>query len=266
MRIVLSSPQRNLLAAAALLLFLAAPSQAQVAPHVAASSSGAASGGNAPNYVVSIRDLSIPQRARDAFADGSRLLAKTDFAASAGKFQRAIARYAGYYEAYFFLGIAEMNLGRATDAEKDFEKSLALSGGNYAQPEFGLGQLLCDRGQFTEARAAIQHGLEIDGASWFGNYSYARALFGLGDLENAEKHALQALAAKADFAEAYLLLADVHSRENSSVKVLDDLDRYIALDRDAQTRANAQAVRENLRKALSQDLSLETSAATQPQP
>jgi tetratricopeptide (TPR) repeat protein len=261
MKILLLSTPLRLLAAVVVLAFLPTPSPAQVAPRSAATRDVHASGSDAPNYVVSVRELSIPQRARDAFADGSRLLAKTDFAASADKFQRAIAKYAGYYEAYFFLGIAEMNLDRAADAEKDFEKSLDLSGGNYAQPEFGLGQLLCDRGQFAEARAAIQHGLEIDGASWFGNYSYARALFGLGDLENAEKRALQALAAKADFAEAYLLLADVHSRENNSSRVLDDLDRYIALDRAAQTRAKAQAVRENLRKALSQ----ETSAAVPPQ-
>ena len=51
-------------------------------------------------YAVSVRELSIPPKALHAFEQGVELLAKKDPAGSLPHFQRAIAEYAGYYEAY----------------------------------------------------------------------------------------------------------------------------------------------------------------------
>jgi len=249
---------RRVLAAAAVLFFLPAWLPAQVGGGAGGARAAADA---APDYLVSLRDLSIPSRARDAFQEGNRRLAKADFLHSAQQFQRAIARFADYYEAYFYLGISEMNLGQPEEAEKDFQKSLELSAGRYAQADFGLGLLWCDRGNFSDAMTPIQKGLDLDNDSWFGYYAQARALFGLDRLRDAEKSARQALARKADLADAYLLLADVHSRENSTAMVLQDLDEYIACDPDSSTRAKARKVRKKIAEKYPPALSTDTRAA-----
>src|SRR5690242_9912030 len=56
--------------------------------------------------VVSVRELSMPQKARDAMNKGMNLLyQKSDYPGSIKQFQRAIQAYPNYYEAYAHMGV-----------------------------------------------------------------------------------------------------------------------------------------------------------------
>src|SRR6267378_7857941 len=123
------------------------------------------------NYVVSVRELSIPPKALHAFQRGVELLAKKDAARSVPQFQRAIAEFANFYEAYYKMGVAELKLWRIADAEQAFRKSIALSGGQYAHPLLALGAVLNYQQEFAEAEAVIRTGLDLDPTSWTGHYS-----------------------------------------------------------------------------------------------
>src|SRR6202163_2976444 len=61
-------------------------------------------------HVVSVRELSIPPKALRAYQKGVERLAKDDPAGSLPHFQRAVAEFATYYEAYFEIGAAELKL------------------------------------------------------------------------------------------------------------------------------------------------------------
>jgi tetratricopeptide (TPR) repeat protein len=202
------------------------------------------------NYVIPVRELAIPSNARDSLQNGNRLLAKSDFSGAASQFQRAIAGFPNYYEAYFLLGIADLKMDREGDAEKAFRKALEFSDGRYALPYFGLGLVLCGEKDFAQAAIEAQMGLDLDSEGWFGYYAQGRALFGLGRLDEAEKSARDLIARKADLAEAYLLLADIHQQQNRTVELLTDLDEYIALDDDKATRKRAQDIRDNLQRSI----------------
>jgi tetratricopeptide (TPR) repeat protein len=215
----------------------------------------------ARSYLISERELSIPSRARDLLQDGNRRLARSDFSGAATEFQRAVATFPDYYEAYFLLGIADMKIYREGDAEKAFRKAMELSDGRYALAHFGLGLALCAQENFAEAAAETQVGLELDSESWFGYYAQGRALFGLGRLEEAEKSARELISRKADLAEAYLLLADIHEQQHRNAELLTDLDAYIALDDDSATRNRARDIRDGVQRALSR-----MSKVTTPQP
>jgi len=245
--IIPSTYALGLLLGFAILLLLPAGALAQQFPGRA---------GETPNtadkFVVSVRDLKIPLQARDAFLEANRRLARNDFSGGVYLLRRAIAKFPDYYEAYFLLGIAEISTDHQADAETAFRKAIVLSAGaRYAQPYFALGLLLCDQKHFTEAVETIQAGLDLDGDDWSGHFGMGRALLGLDRLEDAEKSVRRSIAVRADLREGYLLLADIHARQNDQSAVLQDLDDYIALDPDEAMRNRVRSVRDDIQRSLS---------------
>jgi len=172
-------------------------------------------------------------------------LAKKDPAGSLPHFQRAVAEYAGYYEAYDRIGAADLKLSRYQDAEQAFRKSVDVSGGQYAHPLLALGAILDEHGQFTEAESVTRRGLALDPESWRGHYYLALALYGLNRVAESEKSAYEALHWKADFPEAYLLLAEVHSRKEDYRSLVSDLNEYLRLAPDGPASVGVKTLRES---------------------
>jgi len=179
-------------------------------------------------------------------------------------FQRAISEYAGYYEAYDRIGVADLILWRVPDAEQAFRKSMEVSGGQYAHPLFALGAILDDRKEFPEAATVTRKGLDLDPDSWRGHYYLGLALFGLNRLEEAEKSARDALLRKSDFSKAYLLLADIHRREKDYPSLVSDLNEYLRLSPDGPDSGWAQELRDSAKRVIFESSS--TTALAQPQP
>jgi tetratricopeptide (TPR) repeat protein len=216
------------------------------------------------NYSVSVRELSIPPKAAHAFEQGIACLAKKDAAASLPHFQRAILEFPGYYEAYDKIGSANLRLWHVTEAEQAFRKSIELSDGRFAHPLFALGAILDDQEEFAEAETLTRKGLELDPDSWTGHYYLGLALFGLSRLEEAEKSIHEAIRQKLDFAQARLLLADIHNREKDFRSLLGDLNEYLELAPDGPASARVKALRESAQRILLEPQS--TSALAQPLP
>ena len=63
------------------------------------------------DYTVSVRELRIPGKARNAFERGLERLAKNDADGSRTQFARATATFPDYYEAYYHMGVADLRLG-----------------------------------------------------------------------------------------------------------------------------------------------------------
>src|ERR1700730_6018544 len=95
------------------------------------------------NYVVSVQDLKMAGKGREAFDKGSRLLENGDTTGSLPYLEKAIAQYPDHYLAYYDLGVAHSRLGHTADAEQAFQKAIDLTKGNFALPHFGLGDVLC---------------------------------------------------------------------------------------------------------------------------
>ena len=125
---------RSILVPALLLVFLAPPlvcSAESNNPSGNPSGAGVASP-NLSSSVVSVHQLQIPEKARNACEKGTRRFAAKDAAGSIPEFQKAIKAYPDYYEAYAKLGAAELDLEHWGDAESAFRKAIDLSGGEYA--------------------------------------------------------------------------------------------------------------------------------------
>ena len=198
------------------------------------------------DYSVSVRELRIPVKARNAFEQGLERLAKNDADGSRTQFLRATATFPDYYEAYYHMGVADLRLGREEEAVQAFQKAIDLSGGRYAWAQFGLGLLLCRRGEYAEAETVIREGLEVDGRSATGHLFLSVALFHLNRLEAAERSAREALLRKPGFASAYLMLAEVHARRAEYGMELHDLDAYLKLESDGTASTRVREVRESV--------------------
>jgi tetratricopeptide (TPR) repeat protein len=107
-------------------------------------------------YVVSVQELRMSDKGRKAFEKGVALLEKGDAAASLAYFDRAIAEFPGFYQAHYQLGIAHFRLGHTIEAEQAFQKSIDLTGGGYAPPEFGMGMVLCQKQELERAETVVQ--------------------------------------------------------------------------------------------------------------
>jgi tetratricopeptide (TPR) repeat protein len=202
------------------------------------------------DYTVSVRELRIPGKARNAFEKGLERLAKNDPVASRTQFVRATAEFPDYYEAYYHMGVADFRLGREEEAALAFQKAIDLSGGRYAWAQFALGLLLCRRGEYAEAETVIRRGLDVDGSTATGHLFLSDALFHLNRLEEAEKSAHEALLRKPGFASAYLVLANVHARKGEYGMQLHDVDAYLKLEPDGPGTKRVREVREIVRRIV----------------
>ena len=210
-----------------------------------------------PQNVVSVRELSIPPKAHQAFQKGIERLARDDAAGSLPHFQRAVAEFSTYYEAYFEIGTADLRLGRTADAEQALRKSIELSGGQYAGPLFALGATLIKEEKNSESEEVTRQALDLDPTSWAGHYCLGWALFKLNRLEEAEISVREALRRKSDSPEAHLLLADIHNLQHDYPALVKDLNEYLKLEPDSPINAKVRDLRDEAERLIveSQDAS-----------
>jgi len=180
--------------------------------------------------VVSVQELRESGAAESAFAKGTRRLQRGDAQGSLGYFRRALARDPGYYRAYHNLGLADYQLGNTEQAEEDFQKSIELSNGGYAPPQFALAMLFCEKRRFREAERLVQNGLAMEPGSAIGKYFLGVVQFALNRSAEAEKSAQDALWRNGNQAEAYILLAKIHERNHNPYAVMAEAAAYLKLD------------------------------------
>ena len=176
--------------------------------------------------------------------------------ASITEFQKAIAAYEEFYEAYYKLGIANLELQINDAAEAAFRKSIDLSDSKFAPPLFGLGLTLGNEKQFADAETYIRAGLQLEPTSAPGHFALAWVLYSAQRVVEAEKSAREAVLYNPNLAMAHLLLAQIHRRQNNSAAMVDDLDAYLRLDPDSP---RSRALR-TTRDAAQQSLNLESSS------
>ncbi len=199
---------------------------------------------------VSVRELSIPSKAREEFHKGLKRRVKNDPAGSLTHFQRALAEFPSYYETYLEIGIAYQQLGQTGEAEKAIRKSIELSGERFADADFALGALLAEQRQYDDAEKAARQGLLLMPASWLGHYLLGRVLFGLNRFREAEESARKVLSLKRDFARVHILLANIHLRTRDHVSLLKDLDAYLALEPNGTMSVEARQLRVEVQQTL----------------
>ncbi len=206
--------------------------------------------GDSPDPIVSVRQLRIPDRAKFAFNKGTQKLAAKDYAGSIAEFQKAIAAYDDFYEAYYKIGIANLEMQACEAAEAAFRKSIALSESKYTPSLFGMGLALASQKQFADAESYVRAGLQIEPTSPSGLLALGWVLFSAQRVVEAEKAARDAVLYNPNLAMAHLLLAQIHRSQNNSAAMVEDLDAYLRLEPDGPRSSALRTSRDAAQQVL----------------
>lgn len=210
---------------------------------------------------VSVHELRIPEKARNAFNKGAQRLAAEDFTGSITEFQKAIAAYGEFYEAYYKIGIANLELHINEAAETAFRKSIELSEAKYAPPLFGLGLTLGNEKQYDDGESYIRAGLNLEPRSAPGHFALAWVLYSAQRVVEAEKSAREAVFYNPNLANAHLLLAQIHRRQNNSAAMVDDLDAYLRIEPDSPRSRALRKTRDEAHQALDRNAAVKLAEA-----
>ncbi len=205
---------------------------------------------------VSEHQLSIPQKARESFDKGVQLIVqKSDYRGAVTQFSRAIEKFPSYYEAYAAMGLAQKNLGDAASAETSLRKSIDLSGEKYSQAMVDLGSLFNETKRFPEAETLLRKAAAVDASAWRAQFELAVSLNGEKRYPDAIAAATSARELKPDNAPTYLLLYNLHIRNNDLPSALHDTEDYLKLVPDGPSADRVRKMQEQVQKEVSQSAS-----------
>lgn len=196
---------------------------------------------------VSVHELSMPQKARDYMEAGKKKLYDDNNAqAAVSDFQQAVAAAPNYYEADYQLAMAELTLGNRSEATAAFRKSIEISKDNYAEADVGLGAVLLDQNQVSEADKSIHRGLQLNPNLWLGHYELGRAFLKENRLPEAQASAEEARLLAPSAPIVYRLLSNIHLRQKDYRALLEDLDTYLMLDPNSPAGVRAKELRDQI--------------------
>lgn len=193
---------------------------------------------------ISVRELGIPHRAQDEFRKGLLELGKNALTDSLNHFLKATHAFAGYYEAFYHAGIVQLRLGHKSEALQSFQEAVNLSGGHYAQAQYGMGYVLYLDDQAAEAEKVLRRGIDSDPKLAEGYEILGMVQVKLNRLDDAEKSAREALLRNPDCAGAYLVLSDVFGQRKDYRQQLAGLDNYLRLQPTGPVSERIQQTRE----------------------
>lgn len=183
-----------------------------------------------PTGTVSVQELQIPVKARQAFDRGLKHLLKNDPASSVPEFNKALDMSPNLYQAYYERGVAEMELRHDNDAVTSFQHAIDLTGGHYAPASFGYALALSRQGKPEDAEPVVRRGLELASTA-DGHLVLSLVLIQLHRLDEAEQNAREALSLGGRGSnQAHLALASIHGERQDYRAEVKDIQTYLKLE------------------------------------
>lgn len=197
--------------------------------------------------VVSVRELAIPQKARDEYRNASRKLEGRDVAGAIAHLERAVQAAPQFAAAWNFLGTIAYQTQRYADAEKYFLRALEADGDAY-EPVVNLGGVYVTTGKFDEAWKYNLNAVLRRPNDALANSQMGMTYFGLARYDLAEKYLLEAIRLDpAHFSHPQLTLAEIYVRRGENARAADVLEDFLRRHPDNPARDAIRAVISKLR-------------------
>ena len=204
-----------------------------------------------PAGSLNARIAQIPPKARKEFDAGKQRMQAQDAIGSAQHFQKAIALYPQYAEAYQLLGVVHLEGGKFQEAEPELEKSVEIEP-NMSTAHFALGVCRNLMAKYPEAETALLRGLELDPEAADGHYELAKTYWVLGRWQDSEPHAQKAVALKPNDGPPHVLLGDIALRKRDPQGALKEYQEYLRLEPKGPMAEGTRAMVDKIEQALKQ--------------
>lgn len=194
---------------------------------------------------IRMRELKIPRKAWDEYRKADRELGARDVEAAEAHLRRAIEIAPAFAAAWNHLGTIAYQTKRYQLAESRFRKALEADPDAY-EPLVNLGGVLVTLQRDEEAWPYNVHAVLKKPQDPLAHSQLGMTYFGLGKIDLAEKHLLEAVRLDgAHFSHPQLLLAEIYLRRGERSKAADQLTHFLRLHPD---HPNAASMREAIRK------------------
>lgn len=198
---------------------------------------------------VSVRQLSIPKRARNEYGKARKKLNKRDVAGAIQHLERAVELAPGFVAAWNNLGTIAYQSAEYERAEKYFREALSHEPGSYS-PVVNLGGTLLSLHRYDEALKYNQYALAERPDDALANSQMGMNHFYLGDEEKAIKYLRAAKRIDpAHFSHPQLILAEIYRRRGDRVSLIEELEDFLARHPDSGNSDYARRTLEQLKQA-----------------
>ena len=201
---------------------------------------------------VSARSLAIPSSAQQEFQAGIALLNdKKDPKGGLEHFQKAIAAYPEYYEAYFLAGMANIQLKRPDAARAALAEAIKLNP-KFLEPYYPLATLLMSAKEYAEGERLLLQAQALDPNGWQWPFELARSKANEKQWDQALSYAQSALKKLNPPAKVHVLLADIYEDTGNPARAIEELEQFQKLDPNSPLMPRVRAALTQLKSGVLQ--------------
>lgn len=199
---------------------------------------------------IRMKELKVPRRAWDEYGKANRRLNERDIEGAEAHLRKAIEIEPQFAAAWNHLGTIAYQTRRFELAESHFRKALEADPHAY-EPLVNLGGVLVTLNKPGDAWPYNVHAVLKRPQDPLAQSQLGMTYYGLGKLDLAEKHLLEAVRLDgAHFSHPQLLLAEIYVRRGEPGKAADQLSHFLRLHPDWPQAANMREAIKKLRSAL----------------
>ena len=188
---------------------------------------------------ISLRELRVPEKAKDKYAEGQRRLARHDSEGARRRFAEAVAISPDYAAGWNALGV--LAGPGSPEAEVDFRRAFACDP-EYLDVVVNLGALLLRPGRAEEALDYNRRGALLLANDASVRAQYAMNLYQLGKLNEAEREFEAAKGIDPGLKSLpQLFLAEIYARRGEKDRAVAQLEELLARKPDAPLDATLRA-------------------------
>src|SRR4051812_14401696 len=159
---------------------------------------------------VSVAQMKVPEKARDALKKARKALSKEDNAEATKQVNHALELYPDFAEALTFRSLLKLDAGQV-DAALDDLQAATNADSSYPMAYLILGAAFNAKSRFDDSIRVLDRGISLAPNSWQGYFELAKAYLGKQDVNAALKHINKAcdLAPK-EYAPIHLIRANIY--------------------------------------------------------
>jgi len=186
---------------------------------------------------VSVSQLSIPDSARQKYAEAQRDLTRRDIEHATAHLQEAVQIAPKYAEAWNSLGVILYQAHEFSQAEQYFRKALDADPGNWT-PAVNLGGALLNLERPAEALEYNRYAVKSRPNDALANSQLGINYFKLGQMEKAEEYLSNSERLDpSHFSHPQLMLAEIYAKRGDRKSTLRELNDFVARFPDSPTAA-----------------------------
>jgi len=208
---------------------------------------------NGPGATISAPlDPDAPDDARKDLENGRSFLSTgKDIDKSIKLFQKAIARYPQYSEAYLLMGVAYSSQNKWDDAEKAFQKTIELNK-NVGSAYVALGSVENEKKAYGEAEKNLLKAVDLSPNSADAHFELGRAYWGLQRWDVADQHVSKANQLRPNNAGQHVMMGNILLRERDAMGALKEFKEAVQLEPQGPLAAPSQQMVDKIEAALKQ--------------